>query len=176
MSQSFKDIAGVREWNWQIENAWFLKVLFCCVISSLGMTLGNIHVGFFFCNRPHEQQYMYLFLRALDSALFVLVQVFLLSHGLKNGNKTTRLIQRKEKHFKRIVKKHDIGPSALHQLTEVLRKWGSAFTQLFICPYINTERKQRPPWTNFTHEHSVICWAAHSRPRRPSPRIRAQYL
>lgn len=39
----------------------------------------------------------------------------------------------------------------------------------FICPYINRERKPRPPWTNFTHEHSVICWAPHSRPccRRP---------
>lgn len=31
------------------------------------------------------------------------------------------------------------------QLTGVLTDWGSTFTQLFICPYINTERKQRPP-------------------------------
>lgn len=50
------------------------------------------------------------------------------------------------------------------QLTGVLTNWGSTFTQIFICPYINIERKQRPPWTNFTHEHSVICWAPHSRP------------
>ena len=119
---------------------------YSAVICSLGIILGNIHVGFAVCNCPHKPQYIPIPQSPLISSLFSLLQVFLLSHGLKNGNQTTRLIQRKEKHLKHILKKHYIGPSALHQwLLNSLRysETGAPRLRSFLFAPISTQRGNR---------------------------------